>query len=65
VEEVALLSPIVIVLKKNDKLEICVDFCKFNVAIKMDIHFLLFTNEVFKIVEKVFLMIFYDIIKYQ
>jgi hypothetical protein len=36
VEEVTWLSPIVVVLKKNSKLQICMDFCKLNVATKKD-----------------------------
>jgi hypothetical protein len=36
VEEVTWLSPIIIVPKKNDKLKICVDFRKLNVATKKD-----------------------------
>jgi hypothetical protein len=40
------LSPIVVVLKKNGKLKICVDFNKLNVVIKKDPYMLPFTNEV-------------------
>ncbi len=43
VEEATWLSPIVIVLKKNGKLKICIDFKKLNVATKKDpypIHFI-------------------------
>jgi hypothetical protein len=36
IEEATWLSPIVIGLKKNKKLEIYVDFKKFNVIIKKD-----------------------------
>jgi hypothetical protein len=52
VDEAALLSPIGAILRKNDKLQICVDFCKFNIALKMDMNILLFTNEVFNIIER-------------
>jgi hypothetical protein len=44
------LSPIIVVLKKNGKLKICVDFKKLNVATKKDLFPLPFTNEVFNIV---------------
>ncbi len=36
VEEATWLSPIVVVPKKNDKLKICIDFKKLNVATKKD-----------------------------
>jgi hypothetical protein len=45
-EEATKLSPIVVVLKKNGKLIICVDFSKLNVATKKDPFPLPFTYEV-------------------
>ncbi len=42
VEKAIWLSPIVVVLKKNGKLKICVDFRKFNVATKKDPYMLPF-----------------------
>ncbi len=36
IEEATWLSPIIVVLKKNNKLQICVDFRKLNVATKKD-----------------------------
>jgi hypothetical protein len=41
-EEATWLSPIVVVLKKNGKLRICVNFRKFNVVIKKDPYLLPF-----------------------
>jgi len=41
------LFPIVVVPKKNGKLQICVDLWKLNVATKEDLYPLPFTNEVF------------------
>ncbi len=52
VEEATWLSPIVIVLKKNKKLKIYVDFRKLNATIKKDPCPLPFTNEVINIVAK-------------
>jgi hypothetical protein len=49
VEEATWLSPIVVVLKKNEKFKICVDFKKFNVVTKKD-SYMLFINEVINIV---------------
>ncbi len=46
IEEATWLSRIVVVLKKNGKLRSCVDFKKFNVAIKKNPYLLPFTNEV-------------------
>ncbi len=40
--KVTWLSPILVVLKKNEKLRICVDFRKLNVAIKKDPYLLPF-----------------------
>jgi hypothetical protein len=40
------LSPIVVVLKRNGTLKICVDFEKFNAAIKKDPYLLPFIDEV-------------------
>jgi hypothetical protein len=45
VEEATWLSPIVVAPKKNDKLRICRDFKKLNVAMKKDPYPLPFTNE--------------------
>jgi len=42
VEKAIWLSPIVVVLKKNGKLKICVDFRKLNVATKKDPYMLPF-----------------------
>jgi hypothetical protein len=50
VEEATWLSPIVIMLKKNGKFKICVDFGKLNVAIKKDPYPLPFTDEVINII---------------
>jgi hypothetical protein len=50
VEKVTWLSPIVVVLKKNGKLKIRVDFRKLNAATKKDPYSLPFTNEVINIV---------------
>jgi len=44
------LSPIVVVPKKNGKLQICLDFIKLNVATKKDPYPLRFTDEVLNIV---------------
>jgi hypothetical protein len=46
VEEATWLSPLVVVPKKNGKLEICVDFKKLIVTTKKDPYPLPFTNEV-------------------
>jgi hypothetical protein len=45
-EEATKLSPIVVVLKKNGKLKICVDFRKLNATTKKDPFPLPFTYEV-------------------
>jgi hypothetical protein len=50
VEEATWLSPIVVVPKKKDKLRICIDFRKLNVATKKDPYPLVFTNEVLNII---------------
>jgi hypothetical protein len=50
VEEATWLSPIVVVLKKNGKPWICVDFCKLNVTTKKDPYPLPFTKEVLDMV---------------
>ncbi len=50
IEEATWLSPIVVVLKKNGKFRICVDFWKLNATIKKDPYPLLFTDEVINIV---------------
>jgi len=52
IEEATWLSPIIVVLKKNGKLRIYVDFKKFNVATKKDPYPLPFVNEVINIVAK-------------
>jgi hypothetical protein len=49
-EEATWLSLIVVVPKQNGKLQICVDFCKLNVATKKDPYLLPFTEEVFNMV---------------
>ncbi len=46
VEKATWLSLIVVMLKKNGKLKICVDFKKLNVGTKKDPYLLPFTNEV-------------------
>jgi hypothetical protein len=43
-------SPIIVVLKKNENLRICVNFIKLNVVTKKDPYSLPFTNEVINIV---------------
>ncbi len=50
-EEVTWLSPIVLVSKKNGKLQICVDFWKLNVATKNNPYILPFIEEVLNIME--------------
>jgi hypothetical protein len=50
VEEATWLSPIVVVLKKNENLKNCVDFKKFNATTKIDPNSLLFSNEILNIV---------------
>jgi len=52
VKEAIWLSPIVVVLKKNRKLKICVDFRKFNVDTKKNPYPLPFIYEVINIVAK-------------
>ncbi len=49
VEDISWLSPIVLVLNKNKKLRICVDFKVLNVVIKKDPYMLPFTNEIINI----------------
>jgi hypothetical protein len=50
VKEATWLSPIMVVLKKNGKLNICVDFRKFNKATKKDPYPLPFFDEVLNII---------------
>jgi hypothetical protein len=50
IEKATWLSSIVIVLKKNGKLKICVDFRKLNATTKKDPYLLPFTDEVINIV---------------
>jgi hypothetical protein len=50
VEEATWLSPIVVVLKKNGKLKICVDFRKLNKVTKKNPYPLPFSNEILNIV---------------
>jgi len=50
VKEATWMSPIVIILKKNDKLRIYINFKTLNVATKRDPYPLPFTNEVLNIV---------------
>jgi hypothetical protein len=52
IEEATWLSPIVVVLKKNVKLIICVDFKKFNKVTKKNPYPLLFFDEVLNIIAK-------------
>ncbi len=52
IEEATWLSPIVVMPKKNEKLKICVDFGKLNVATKKYPYLLPFTNEVINIIVK-------------
>jgi hypothetical protein len=46
------LSPIIVVLNKNGKLKICIDFKKLNAATKKDPYPLPFTNEVLNIIAR-------------
>jgi len=46
VKDATWLPPIIVVLKKNGKLRICVDFRKLNVVTKKDRYPLLFIDEV-------------------
>jgi hypothetical protein len=68
IKEATWLSSIVIMLKKNGKLKICVDFRKFNIATKKDPYSLSFTNEIINIVVDMrfihFYMVFVDTIKF-
>ncbi len=50
IEEANWLSPVVVVLKKNGKLKICVEFKKLNVAIKKYMYMLPFIDEVINII---------------
>jgi hypothetical protein len=50
VEEATWLSPIVVILKKNGKLMVCVDFRKLNVITNKDLYMLHFMDEVINIV---------------
>jgi hypothetical protein len=50
VEEATWLSPIVVVLKKNGKLRLCIDFIKLNATTKKDPYALLFINEVLNVI---------------
>ncbi len=52
VEEVAWLSPIVVMFKKNGNLKFCVDFKKFNKVTKKILILYHFSNEVLNIVTK-------------
>jgi len=60
VEDATWLFPIVVVCKKSGKLKICVDFRKFNVAIKKYPYSLHFINEVINIVAKHEVYMFLD-----
>jgi hypothetical protein len=51
-EEATWLSPIVIVLKKNGKMKICINFRKLIVATKNDPYPLPFINEVLNIIAR-------------
>jgi hypothetical protein len=50
VEKATWLSLIVVVLKKNEKFKICVDFIKLNVTIMKDPYLLTFIDEVLNII---------------
>jgi hypothetical protein len=50
IEEATWLSPIIIVLKKNGKLNICIYFKKPNATTKKDPYPLPFSDEVFNII---------------
>jgi hypothetical protein len=50
VEEATWLSPIVVVLKKNGKLRVYVDFRKLNKATKNNPYFLPFFDEILNII---------------
>ncbi len=52
VEEATWLSAVVVVLKKNGKLIICVDFRKLNKATKKNPYTLSFSNEILNIVAR-------------
>jgi hypothetical protein len=53
IKKITWLFPIVVVLKKNCKLSICIDFWKLNVATKKrPIYLLLFLDEVLNIIVK-------------
>ncbi len=70
VEEATWLLLIVVVLKKNEKLKICViDFMKFNATTKKNLYLFPFKDDVINIVTKyevyTFLDEFQDIIKFQ
>ncbi len=52
IKEATWLSPIMVVLKKNGKFRICVDFRKLNRATKKDPYPLPFSNEVLDIVAR-------------
>jgi hypothetical protein len=60
VEEASWLSPIVIVSKKNGKLQICMDFHKLNAATKKYPYLLLFKVEVLDVVIGYVLYTFFD-----
>ncbi len=59
-EEVTWRSPIMVVLKKNRKFQICVDFWKLNITTKNDPYPLPFTKEVIDMVVKHELYSFQD-----
>jgi hypothetical protein len=50
IEEVTWLSSIVVVPKKNGKLQICIYFCKLNVTMKKGSYPLPFIDKIFNIV---------------
>ncbi len=47
------MSPIVVVLKKNGKLTVCVDFRKLNVVTKKDIYLFPFIDKVINIIRHI------------
>jgi hypothetical protein len=60
IKEAIWLSPIVVVLKKNGKLRICLDFRKFNKATKIDPYPLPFFDELLNILARCEVYSFFD-----
>jgi hypothetical protein len=59
-EEATWLSPIMVVPKKNGKLQICMDFQKLNIATKKDPYPFPFTKEVLDMVVGHEVYLFFD-----